>query len=1514
MAYQHSNKRHNLTNVSHKDEQNNKLEYTNRRKSGESVRSAKKEMHSSIMNHVDEKHKQTKKDNKRPEIQIYRPGMGLWNKNNQKFDNTNQKLDASLQDEDAKYNHIDKQNMNHIGLELFDKSDLDKSSPESDNSRKLKLRRPDREVYVPPKPRVVALQEVGKPDESRVIASKKLDRDFDNAIKQSEHFSSKKYSTGHKRNRSVKMGSDTTPPLRDHSKEKRSFAKSHSASLDELNDDRYNSNCNNSDSKMVNNTNSKMFHKGNFNKKGHYTGKVNLYKDEYRFDDTDESSEIHDKLKNSDKKKYSKSRSRKSYSPKSSYSSSTNLVNNHINHCEEDWDSELISVENLSTRTFSQEDFHRCNDIKDLNCEENNAGLDSNVSESSDVCDHSEMITNKKHTQSKSGSKSKGKSNQWKHESNHNVKSTISSPSNKDNPDNLIENDLSYSPRIRDWSEEVEANEKFQSLIENTQNTKSPDKLRHVRSENTSSSKNKTDSKSHKNDNKPNTLTVSNKRLSRSPKEKKPDQNIPPRFKKLNKTPKSDSLEDKTKEIKSGGIIRIPTDSFVCEESQQIPLPERNYNKCEQSCIVQKQLFDPNNPDKPVIVMKQQPVMYPPKNPNIEPFGIGGQYPIISSPQNQFGCGEIVVSAPLVQQMPPVYSYPVIQSYSPQASPPILPACYGDQLLQDNQTRRMKPLVKKNLQEIWILERDLSSLLSHGIKNADMQAIGQCRWKLQLRYENIILADPRYCAEQNVEQSLWKSVFYQVIEGLRRQMEEQPDQREEAKKTLLNAVDEGTVFYENLLEKQQETFGFNVTNYLDNVVRPQRIPDSVRLVLISVQKIFIYLGDLARYREQANGTSNYGKARSWYLQAQQLAPKNGRPYNQLAILAVYTRRKLDAVYYYMRSLAASNPFLSARESLLSLFEDARKKYEQVEKKRYEEQIIQNEEREKLRNEMEERQEVWIHPDGSSSKRTSKTEDDSSIEDYNQISTFDLNKRFVVSYLHVHGKLFTKIGMESFKETASNMLREFRSLLQRTPSPMGPLRLLQLLVINMFAVANTSLKDQSLELQCRSLFQELALQLSLAMVTLLVERTTALLKEHLASDDYPTNLISEDLAPLLPAIKIWTDWMSCQRHLWYPPPTPSDFKFGYKDDVWTAFASLLTVLRTVDISDIEMVRDSEEGYELINLPEDTTLAGFVPLLGAPEDSFFAKKPFDQERARHCLRISRIQFFGDYLCGIPIPYLEFDVENKMFISLVSNLSAENTESGQDVCYELSDDDVNKDIFDDDDDTEGKNSGLKGQEESDIQELWSRKEALRKTKAQQDRYRAKIQAVLQEHRHKRPTVLEVRPHYLIPDTNCFIDHLEGLKSVVSSTHFVLVVPIVVINELDGLARGTRESSYISAEHVRRVAQLSKEAVQFLEERFASRDSHVQAITSKGSILDTITFRSEDVSDNKGTNDDLILSCCLHYCKDKESTREEKGSVRLKREAILLTEDRNLRVKALTHNVPVRDLPEFLKWANIR
>ena len=61
----------------------------------------------------------------------------------------------------------------------------------------------------------------------------------------------------------------------------------------------------------------------------------------------------------------------------------------------------------------------------------------------------------------------------------------------------------------------------------------------------------------------------------------------------------------------------------------------------------------------------------------------------------------------------------------------------------------------------------------------------------------------------------------------------------------------------------------------------------------------------------------------------QLYPKNGKPYNQLAVLAVHTENMVEAVYYYARSLAVRSPILTARDALANVFEKVRCKYQKV---------------------------------------------------------------------------------------------------------------------------------------------------------------------------------------------------------------------------------------------------------------------------------------------------------------------------------------------------------------------------------------------------------------------------------------------------------------------------------------------------------------------------------------------------------------------------------------------------------
>ena len=72
------------------------------------------------------------------------------------------------------------------------------------------------------------------------------------------------------------------------------------------------------------------------------------------------------------------------------------------------------------------------------------------------------------------------------------------------------------------------------------------------------------------------------------------------------------------------------------------------------------------------------------------------------------------------------------------------------------------------------------------------------------------------------------------------------------------------------------------------------------------------------------------------------------------------------------------------------------------------------------------------------------------------------------------------------------------------------------------------------------------------------------------------------------------------------------------------------------------------------------------------------------------------------------------------------------------------------------------------------------------------------------ERSTVcMEIYPVYLVPDTNCFVDQLPGLMLIMESRVFTLVVPLVVINELDGLKKSIQEEKYGNKGHARSVME---------------------------------------------------------------------------------------------------------------
>ncbi|KAK3550109.1 hypothetical protein QTP86_020662 [Hemibagrus guttatus] len=829
-------------------------------------------------------------------------------------------------------------------------------------------------------------------------------------------------------------------------------------------------------------------------------------------------------------------------------------------------------------------------------------------------------------------------------------------------------------------------------------------------------------------------------------------------------------------------------------------------------------------------------------------------------------------------------------------------------------------------------ELQLSNLLSRErISREGLDRMTQLRAELLTLYESIILTDIEFSDTQNVDQLLWKNVFYQVIERFRQLLKNQDsDTASQIRAMLLTILEEGAMFFDSLLLKLQTVFQFKLEDYMDGMaIRAKPLRKTVKYALISAQRCMICLGDVARYTEQANDSANYGKARSWYLKAQQIAPKNGRPYNQLAVLAVYTKRKLDAVYYYMRSLAASNPILTAKESLMSLFEESKRKVERRLKEDIESSTHGPQGHGTVRGQDATRVEIWIRPAVHPGVASCIEGNDSEQVGWlRALNASDLNKRFVLSFLHTHGKLFTKVGMESFSAVATRMLEEFQALLQHSPSPLGSTRMLQIITINMFTIQYAQTREKGQE--SRSLLEEQSTSLGLTMFGLLVQRCTELLKETpaepvpLGEDDdelVPMVRVSTfptDLHELLPSVKVWSDWMLGHPEQWNPPPC----NFDGSPDVWQCLAELCNSLASVYHGEIPLFKADADGesdeLQLLVLEEDRMLAGFVPLLAAPQEPCYIEPQSDNAIAADCKRVTVLKYFLEALCGQEEPLLAFKGGKYVSIATLATPSQTTEHKTQSLTSELCQD--NSVILEEASlsTSEGEmDEGMDEYEnENDIRKLRARRCVLVHKLAEQQKRRDKIKAVLQTGSQLE---LEIRPFYLVPDTNCFIDHLEGLKKLLACGTYILVVPLIVITELDGLAKGQEcrdKDSIGEAAHARLVRESAKAAMAFLEKSFEAREPGLRALTSRGNQLESIAFRSEDTSGHKGNNDDVILSCCLHYCKDKAKDfmpAQREGPVRLQREVVLLTDDRNLRVKALTRNVPVRDIPAFLRWAKV-
>ena len=157
--------------------------------------------------------------------------------------------------------------------------------------------------------------------------------------------------------------------------------------------------------------------------------------------------------------------------------------------------------------------------------------------------------------------------------------------------------------------------------------------------------------------------------------------------------------------------------------------------------------------------------------------------------------------------------------------------------------------------------------------------------------------------------------------------------------------------------------------------------------------------------------------------------------------------------------------------------------------------------------------------------------------------------------------------------------------------------------------------------------------------------------------------------------------------------------------------------------------------------------------------------------------------------------------------------------------------------------------------------RKDELERQEREGRRMRRQLAVATAEH---VSTTLEICPRFVVPDTNCFIDHLADLRQIALTGLFGVRVPVVVLGELDGLAKGQQQQAggpaaaaragARTAEHAASVAESARRALSFLHSGAAA--ASVKPVTSKGSTLNTFGIMTEEDSLRDGPGTGLILS----------------------------------------------------------
>lgn len=485
--------------------------------------------------------------------------------------------------------------------------------------------------------------------------------------------------------------------------------------------------------------------------------------------------------------------------------------------------------------------------------------------------------------------------------------------------------------------------------------------------------------------------------------------------------------------------------------------------------------------------------------------------------------------------------------------------------------------------------------------------------QMRENFETIILEDHTFSEKHNIEFALWQ-LHYRRIEEFRAHYNAasatdsttsqtragggpaRPDRASKIRLQFKTFLSEATGFYHDLILKIRAKYGLPIGQFYpepenhDSKDKNGKKFTEIKKGLISCHRCLIYLGDLARYKglygEGESKSRDYAAASSYYLQAASLWPSSGNPHHQLAILATYSGDELMAVYRYFRSLAAENPFSTARDNLIVAFEKNRQSYSQLHVDSKAASVKESGGRTRGRG----RGKV----DPALRSKEPITDSTPDVERASEIR--QMFKAFRVRFVRLNGILFTRTSLETFEEILSQVTTTFQTLLSSGPedepnfgtdNTENALFIVIFVTILIFTLNNVKGGPEG---QTYADIVQNTVLLKNALITF-HDLIGQLLKRCLQLTDPSSSF-------LLPGILVSMEYLACRPDV----ITETDEKATY---FWTQSVSLFNKLLSADISDMTRYDEVDNDYAPA-LWEDFEIRGFLPLQPAQTFLDFSRK--------------------------------------------------------------------------------------------------------------------------------------------------------------------------------------------------------------------------------------------------------------------------------------------------------------------